>query len=1723
MCNKILAILIVFVFLFDSSGNCLRIAIDAERRVAALASGLIDTSKVADWDLIVHPEKEPLKFAESYSGARGIFGKKERVSEEGKIITMAYAYTYAMDLFERWKIKDGKKTFKILVGRDTRITGKTLSEFQIIGIKLAAREMVKAGVKVEVIDLGIVTTPFIEASVRELEADGGVIVTASHNNPKWNGLKYLTGLKEPEESLLNERGGILNGPKMRVLIGKTHQLLEQIASSRGQSTLIFGVNRMILEGTNSQAPTAYEKDTDMAFGGYRKCIREVFRLKEEKIREIKVRNQNEKREAVYDANGSGGYEIIPAILGDFITVNSINTTPGRFRHKIEPIDRALKQITKSIKAHIAAMFGLVVDCDADRGNLVIKDLQGNVRELHPQEVTLLNVACMLAWVDLHKELYADKGAMDKPWRVVVHSATSGRVAEIAIRFGAEVVEADIGEANIVTKMHELEKEGFFVPIGVEGYNGGTIFMGTEVRDGTLTALMSILALSEKGIFQRLSEKMGMEDRYQQFSNNLYSLEDILDILPRYNTVQGDLTSDDAAFSSEDIKNRIEDAFRSRIRDVSEGIFQIDGMEGVKFKKYELRYFEETRVFINKDDRKDKTGGFKIVLTDIEGREHFLWFRGSKTQPSLFRIASDSSDYDLAKKLAEFQESLYKEAIGRHFSKDAHSSILRPPMTFSRKSIREEQWQILMDPKEREALRKGLLAVSKYANSENIDIIITLGGGSVPLKKALEALVPNAKVVNFKNELLFRWIRPSGYDEEDGYVPENWHDRWAEVLMELKRQGVDDLKGQSIMLVIEKTASAITITNAKILLEYASGRNGEYAKKIIMASVLGSEPEMQIHKSSGVMVGTYISSDIFLKWPIWQNMKKQGVSIPAETGEEVYLLVSGQKAESIVGLNNLIPQPTEVLQTALESYDYRLAIRRAKEWLDKKIQESALPDKMRKRAQALFETEDAGFEKFLEILSSRYDALRQENAGNIDPGHLEFLDNARGTFAEVAGIRENQIIFVSPDDVFLWALASAEMAGKLPAGIRIVFSDEYRNIHSIIMLPYNGSLDKADVVYTLSHEAGHCNEAFLATRRYAEPFIGIIIEGRQRSWQYDILSKLKERLLIEARRRIEEGGDYRLVYQIIRLLNKSMTLVSYPRAEKFVSQLIELAGKEAIDNIHKTGEVEQLANALGKERFEALLIFFREWGQKSFLHSSTAAGLSIGLAMDIAEAVLLKGDSGKLRLLVSRLREFMDLLQLQGPLAGEESKTLEQIFSRDVQGDRDNISQLAVAYAKEEVDLEYVKRNLYALHRFSNISALSTSSVLPADKGSEKELMDRSGIAGLSFAQVQAIQDIVNRSGVTVMVVGSAAADQTRLQEARMRREGSPRPVQDIDLIVIGEDQIKKYAIRMIVQALQGLGPDVGLFEDKTPSFPGEPMVTFRPKELPEWFQGLDQYYLTGAAAKVYKSQLARLIAVELADPSSSYRISLDDDLIGFLRTGEVTLASVGGKNRKVTLREVTEYVMRRDQLVTPDWDETDWKGFLFAVKMCFPDNPGVCYDLGRMYCFQGRYNEAEKALKKAIKADPNLTNAYVELGIVYAALGNHYQAIQEYEAALALRPTDAIAYYDLAKSHNAMGNTAGAIKAYEAAIRLNPKFINAYWNIALLYHKLYEIKKAINNFAQAVFMDPVSINEVPDKLRLRVQKRVAKIRDIIQPLAPALSAAPDGTYIEFTRGLRNAL
>ncbi len=654
--KKLIAIVITLILIFNGTGYCLR------PPLAFWKTNEIITASI-NWDVVKNHDKATMNFVMSYSGVRGVFGDGPEISEECKIIALVSAYTYVNRLIKRWhKADPGKRLFRLLIGMDTRHTGPALKEFQALGFRMAAQD---TGVDLELIDLGVTTTPFIESSVITLDADGGVMITASHNKKEDNGFKYLTGLREPGADLLNSRGGILNGKKMSPIIRISKYLLNRI--SKGKSDLIDRANKMI-GGTNHSASFRDEEYFRKAHSGYKDLIRNVFRLSEEKVRKIQLSNQADGRKMVFDANGGAGYEIIPSVLGDFIEVVTINGEPGKFAHKIEPVGEALDDAMAMLNRYLAD-FGLIPDCDSDRGNLVMVGRDGKAIVVHPQDVVLLNVASVLAWIKVNLDRYPE--AKDKKWAVVVHDATSSRVAEIAEKFGVEVIEVETGEANIVTVMHELEqgkypgKEGekYFVPMGMEGANGGTIFMGTEVRDGTLTALMCVLALSDKAVFNELAKRMGKNEEERLHAGQKFSLLDILNILPKYYTRQEDFKEKGITLSQQEIKEGLESAFIDRIKPTSEnGLFNIFGLGDKEFKAYQIVNYEETRVLVGMGNRKSQTGGFKIALIDTENKKYFIWFRGSKTESGLFRAVVDSPDSIVTEKLAELQRELYQHAL-----------------------------------------------------------------------------------------------------------------------------------------------------------------------------------------------------------------------------------------------------------------------------------------------------------------------------------------------------------------------------------------------------------------------------------------------------------------------------------------------------------------------------------------------------------------------------------------------------------------------------------------------------------------------------------------------------------------------------------------------------------------------------------------------------------------------------------------------------------------------------------------------------------------------------------------------------------------------------------------------------------------------------------------------------------------------------------------------------
>jgi len=258
----------------------------------------------------------------SISGIRGTIGGK--IDEN---LTPLDAVKFA-SAYGCWLILRNSNLQKliVIVGRDARISGKMINS-------LVANTLI--GMGINVIDLGLSTTPTVEMTVKLQQANGGIIITASHNPKQWNALK-----------LLNEKGEFLN-------------------ADEGNHIL-----KLAKEGT-------YEFATIDDLGIYRKNsnaiakhINEILKLKLVDVKAIKKANFK----VVVDAVNSTGGIAIPALLEklDVHCVQLYCEPNGQFPHNPEPLAENLTEIAKLVVKEKADL-GIVVDPDVDRLALVCED------------------------------------------------------------------------------------------------------------------------------------------------------------------------------------------------------------------------------------------------------------------------------------------------------------------------------------------------------------------------------------------------------------------------------------------------------------------------------------------------------------------------------------------------------------------------------------------------------------------------------------------------------------------------------------------------------------------------------------------------------------------------------------------------------------------------------------------------------------------------------------------------------------------------------------------------------------------------------------------------------------------------------------------------------------------------------------------------------------------------------------------------------------------------------------------------------------------------------------------------------------------------------------------------------------------------------------------------------------------------------------------------------
>ena len=335
----------------------------------------------------------------SISGIRGTIGGA--LSENlTPIDVVKFTTAYARFI----KAKNPNKRTTIVVGRDARISGSMVDSL-VEGTLL--------GTGCDVINVGLCTTPGTEMAVITHKADGGIIITASHNPRQWNALK-----------LLNERGEFLNDSEGR-------EVLTMAEDSTYEYPTIDHIGKVVLREDFNP-----------------KHIEQVLALNLVDVEAVRKR----KFKVVVDAVNSVGGIVIPALLKELgCEVVELNCDPsGNFAHNPEPLPENLTEISEVIRRE-GADLGIVVDPDVDRLAFVMEN-----GEMFVEEYTLVAVADYV--------LRHTKG------NTVSNLSSSRALSDVTARYeGCSYSAAAVGEVNVVAKMKETG-----AVIGGEG-NGGIIY------------------------------------------------------------------------------------------------------------------------------------------------------------------------------------------------------------------------------------------------------------------------------------------------------------------------------------------------------------------------------------------------------------------------------------------------------------------------------------------------------------------------------------------------------------------------------------------------------------------------------------------------------------------------------------------------------------------------------------------------------------------------------------------------------------------------------------------------------------------------------------------------------------------------------------------------------------------------------------------------------------------------------------------------------------------------------------------------------------------------------------------------------------------------------------------------------------------------------------------------------------------------------------------------
>ena len=366
----------------------------------------------------------------SISGIRGTIGGRP---DDNLTPLDIVKFTAAYGMWIKSEASGKVENTKVVVGRDGRISGKMVNNIVVSTL---------SALGIDVIDTDLSTTPTVEMAVVSLHADGGIILTASHNPKEWNALK-----------LLNNKGEFISGAEGETIL--------QIAAAENFDFVT--VDQLGKITTNETTLTDH--------------IEKILAYKAVDIEAITQANFS----IVVDAVNSTGAIAVPALLQK-LGVKNISLLngeiTGEFAHNPEPLPENLLDLSREVVRQNASL-GIAVDPDVDRLCFVCED-----GTMFGEEYTLVAVADYLLGIT--------KG------NSVSNMSSTRALKDVTIKHGGEYFASAVGEVNVVNKMKEVN-----AIIGGEG-NGGIIVPDLHYGRDALIGIalfLTQLAKSQKTVRQ----------------------------------------------------------------------------------------------------------------------------------------------------------------------------------------------------------------------------------------------------------------------------------------------------------------------------------------------------------------------------------------------------------------------------------------------------------------------------------------------------------------------------------------------------------------------------------------------------------------------------------------------------------------------------------------------------------------------------------------------------------------------------------------------------------------------------------------------------------------------------------------------------------------------------------------------------------------------------------------------------------------------------------------------------------------------------------------------------------------------------------------------------------------------------------------------------------------------------------------------------------------------